>query len=78
MKYKDMKGQTFGSLTVIQKSTRTNAKQQVYWICECHCGRLLEVRGDALRNGISTQCSICHIGRGGKLSRFVQKGEKHG
>lgn len=78
MKYKDIKGQKFGSLTVIQRSSRRNAKQQLYWICRCDCGRLLVVRGDNLRNGISTKCSICARGRAGVLSRFVEEGEING
>ena len=73
---KDMKGQKFGSLTVIQRSPRRNAKQQVYWICRCDCGRLLVVRGDLLRCENSTQCSVCN-GKG-RSSRFVEEGEVNG
>lgn len=77
MKLIDIKGQTFGGLTVVQKSTRTDRKQRAFWICRCHCGRLVDVRGDALRLGRATQCSICSGSRG-RLSRFLQEGEKHG
>lgn len=78
MKYKDISGQTFGSLRVIKKAKRTDAKCRAYWICRCHCGRYLVVRGDVLRRGGSTQCSICHLqgdGCGGRLSRFVEEGD---
>ena len=70
MKYKDMKNQRCGHLTVIRKSKRTNAKGQAHWVCMCDCGRYLTVRGDRLRNGTSTQCSACF--GSGKTSRFLE------
>lgn len=73
MKYKDMKGQTFGSLTVIKKAKKTDAKKRAFWVCRCQCGRYLIVRGDTLRRGGSTQCHICY--GSGKLSRFVEEGD---
>ena len=69
---KDMVGQKFGGLTVIKKSSRENAKHQVYWICRCLCGRLLVVRGDNLRSGNTKQCTVC--ANNGKNSNFVQTG----
>lgn len=78
MKIKDIKGQTFGSLTVIKKSTKTDTKRRVFWVCKCHCGRFLVVRGDALRLGGTTQCSVCRGGRGGRLSKFVEEGDLYG
>lgn len=74
----NMEGQTFSSLTVIKRAKRTDAKGRVHWICQCHCGRYLVVRGDQLRRGGSTQCSICHFegdGRSGRPSRFVEEGD---
>lgn len=76
MSIKDMKGQRFGHLTVIQRSSRRNAKQQVYWVCRCDCGRLFSTRGDNLRRGITTRCSDCW-GKGRK-SVFVEEGDEHG
>jgi hypothetical protein len=61
---KDMHEMRFGRLKVIGISSRRGAKGQVYWRCECDCGRLLDVRGDNLRRGNSTQCSDCYNGCG--------------
>ena len=64
MRIKDLTGQRFGSFTVIEMSPRRSTAGQAYWLCECSCGRLVNVRGDSLRNGNSTQCSVCYNGCG--------------
>lgn len=76
MKYKDLKDKRFGSLLVIKRSSRINKKQQVFWICECTCGRFLIVRGDRLRDGTATQCSVCN--HRGRPSLFIEKGDLNG
>jgi hypothetical protein len=76
MKYKDMKGKRCGGLSVIKRSSLTNKKGQVFWICECTCGRFLIVRGDRLRDGTATQCSVCN-GRG-RPSLFIEEGDLNG
>ena len=75
MNVKDLRGQRFGHLTVIRRSTRRNPKAQVFWVCKCDCGRLLVVRGDNLRRGVARQCSVCF--RRGKSSMFVYEGEDY-
>lgn len=75
MRYKDIKGQRFGQLKVIEKDTRKNAKGQAYWICRCQCERLLSVRGDGLRLGTSTRCSEC--GSKARPSRYIEEGDTH-
>ena len=77
MSYIDIKGQRFGHLKVIQRSSRKNAAHQLYWICRCDCGRLLSVRGDNLRLGVSTQCAIC-AGTNGRSSVFCKEGDMNG
>ena len=69
---KDLRGKRFGSFTVIGISKRRSPKGIAYWRCRCDCGRLLDVRGDNLRNGNSTQCTTCY-GRG-RESAFVITG----
>lgn len=72
MRYvKDMTGKTFGNLTVIELTHRTDGKGRAFWKCKCEiCKRLIEVRGDNLRRGISTKCSYCTI-HGGRNSREI-------
>jgi hypothetical protein len=52
------KGKKFGKWTVITTLPRKKNKQ-TYWLCECECGYVLEVKSSALMNGKSTQCSNC-------------------
>ena len=51
---KDLTGQKFGRLTVIglqpQKSRKT------YWICQCDCGNVKNVRSDSLQRGNVKSC----------------------
>lgn len=77
MRFKNIKGQRFGNLTVLQRSPKKNAKGQVYWICRCDCKRLLVVRGDDLRLGTTVRCSVCR-GSAGRPSVFVEGCEEHG
>lgn len=57
---KDMVGKRFGFVTVIcPDNERTNAKHQKFWICKCDCGTRFSTRGDNLRRGIATKCSMC-------------------
>lgn len=43
----DLSGLLFGRLTA-RSVSRTDAQRRVYWRCECVCGRLVDVRRDAL------------------------------
>ena len=61
---KDLTGQTFGTLIVIERTGRINVKRQAFWKCKCGCGRIIEVRGDNLRAGKSTKCCVCNRNAG--------------
>ena len=67
---KDISGQTFGKLIVIERTNRTDPKQRAYWKCKCLCGNIIDVRGDNLRRGGSTKCTKCKD-RGGRASREI-------
>lgn len=53
--FKDLTGQKFGRLTVIKRSER-KSNQAAYWLCQCDCGNITEVRSTALRNGQTQSC----------------------
>lgn len=54
-KYIDITGKRFGKLTVLRSgSTATNGTKK--WVCKCDCGKIIETRGDELRNGKTTSC----------------------
>jgi hypothetical protein len=53
----DLVGKTFGSLTVIAKSTTHSDKQgNVFWDCKCACGKTISIRSPSLRTGNTRSC----------------------
>lgn len=63
-KFKDLVGQKFGKLTVLERAedyiTPQN-EREVQWRCKCDCGRECIVRGHSLRNGHTTSCGCAAI-----------------
>lgn len=51
-------GNRYGRWTVLSLEPR-EIGTPVYWLCRCDCTRVVRVRGDNLRKGISKQCMIC-------------------
>ena len=52
---KDLTGQKFGSLTVLE-ITNERRNRQVVWKCQCDCGNITYVVGQALRSLHTTSC----------------------
>lgn len=53
-KIKDLTGRKFGLLTVVGlKDTDT---RKTYWICQCDCGNIKDVRSDSLLSGAIKSC----------------------
>lgn len=52
---KDLTGQTFGELTVLQKD-ETNTQKGAFWICKCSCGTIKTISGSSLRRGATKSC----------------------
>ena len=65
MRKLDLTGQRFGRWTVLKKDESKN--RNVYWLCQCDCGRVASVTGSSLRYGRSTKCRSC--GSRGHLTR---------
>ena len=57
-KLKNLIGQQFSNLTVIERGTTRNHK--TYWKCRCTCGQELEVRADSLISGNTKSCGCLH------------------
>lgn len=55
-KYKDITGQKFGRLTVLNRLHNYHKHDGVYWLCVCDCGNLFEVKGGNLRSGDTKSC----------------------
>jgi hypothetical protein len=54
MPMKDLTGQRFGMLTVLQREGTKNG--HVTWLCECDCGNMSIVRGSDLHSGKAATC----------------------
>lgn len=57
-KLKDLKGQTFGRLTVLNrgKDYICKSSMSVVWKCQCECGNILNVRSNQLLSGRTKSC----------------------
>lgn len=53
---KDISGQRFGRLTVLERDFDRPSKAGAYWICKCECGNRTSVRTGPLVDGQSTSC----------------------
>lgn len=54
-KFKNLRGEKFGRLTVIQKS-HVDLSNSWNWICLCDCGKIVTVRGSSLTAGVVKSC----------------------
>lgn len=59
-------GDVFGSLKILHE-TKHDSRGRGYFLCECKCGNLCEVRRDLLISGNTSSCGC---------ERFQSKGEK--
>lgn len=53
---KDLTGQSFERLSVIQYSHTGGKGRSAYWDCLCSCGKELKIQGSSLLNGNSKSC----------------------
>lgn len=58
-KIKDLTGQKFGKLTVLNLKEVKNRKS--YWNCVCDCGNLHVVRSDSLKCGNVKSCGCLNV-----------------
>ena len=54
-KLKDLKGQTFGRLTVLS-FTEVNKNHKAVWLCRCSCGTEAQILSGSLVNGATESC----------------------
>lgn len=55
-RFRDLTGQRFGSLVVLELAPRQKPNQGHYWSCRCDCGRVAIVRGKDLPSGNTASC----------------------
>lgn len=59
MAIKDLSGEKFGMLTVLEYAGK-NEKGYHSWKCKCDCGKIVVKSGKGLRNGHITSCGCRH------------------
>lgn len=57
--FKDITGQRFGRLTVLAPTEKRH-NRSVIWLCQCDCGKVVEVNGNYMRNGDTRSCGCLH------------------
>lgn len=71
---KDLIGQVFNYLTVVEDSGKRAHNRGIIWTCKCQCGKFVDVRGDALKNNeiLSCGCKQRSIGEE-KIETILQE-----
>lgn len=61
--FKDLTGQRFGKLTVIERCedyiSPKRKKHLVQWLCRCDCGNKIKVLSIYLKRGNIKSCNLC-------------------
>lgn len=72
-KIKDLTGQRFGRLVVCRRAPNIKgAKNGVYWICKCDCGRGKKVVSSALLSGFTHSCGCLRSENAKRTVRQMQ------
>ncbi len=53
---KNLEGQRFGRLTIIERASNRKSDAGIYWRVQCDCGNIREVRSRALTSGVTQSC----------------------
>lgn len=56
MSSKDLLGQIFGRLTVIEKTNNRSSSGSIIWKCQCECGNIVEIPTNALTSAHTMSC----------------------
>lgn len=62
-RFKDLTGQKFGRLTVIERAENhytTGGRSQITWLCRCECGNNVIVNGQNLISSNTKSCGCLH------------------
>lgn len=73
MRKLDLTGKTFNRLTVIKEVT--NSKKDTYWLCQCSCGKFVEIKGTAIKNGTTKSCGCLALEIAQNLAKETEAAE---
>ena len=72
---KDLTGQRFGRLTVLERAER-NDGHSTWWVCKCDCGNIKEIRSSCLVKGSTKSCGCYNRDKAREHGRQMMT--KHG
>ncbi len=55
---RDLSGERFGALEVVELAERQDKKVPVRWVCRCDCGQTVEALANSLTRGLKKACGI--------------------
>ena len=61
-KIKDLTGQRFGKLIVIERAEdkiEPSGRHRIMWLCKCECGNIKSVQTNSLQRGFTKTCGCC-------------------
>jgi len=74
----DLAGLTFGRLRVIKLAAMRPPNRNRWWVCDCECGKQIEVRTDQLVLGITRSCGCLQRDVARKLMNGNERNLQHG
>lgn len=77
-KRRDLTGQKFGKLTVLQKTDHKNSSGSYFWRCYCECGRETLALSRDLKSGHKKSCGCFRIERASDARKLKLKGKRFG
>lgn len=60
-KFKDLTGQRFGRLTVIERAESKSKNNKIMWLCKCDCGNYHTTISHNLTSGLCKSCGCLHL-----------------
>ena len=75
---KDLIGQKFGRLVVVQPTEKRSPCRHIIWLCQCECGNLKEVAGNTLKAKLVKSCGCLHAEKCVKNQRIGEITRTHG
>ena len=66
--FKNLVGQRFGKLVVLERAKENTSNGGAIWVCQCDCGTVKNIPGEYLRSGASMSCG-CMQSKGEYLIR---------
>ena len=76
-KLRDLTGQKFGRLYVIERSFKGNSEKTM-WKCQCDCGNVVNVAGHSLTSGNTKSCGCLRSEIASSRMAKVTIGQKYG